>query len=359
MALIWAEGFDHYGTGATGNNGRDYMLSGAWAAFSWANGNPPIITNAQARTGGYSLRINYNSLATGGVQCRRVLGPAQIVVGCGLGIYFNSLPGINGEHGFEFRNNANQCIAYFAIQSDGAIGLYAGSTRTLIASSDPVISSSSWQHIEAKIVCDTVVGEAEVRVNGNTVLHLTDINLGSLGSTQIVFGMPNTDAGAGIIYYFDDIVTWNDLGDDNNDFLGPQRVYTFFADADTAVADWLVSGAADGYAAIDDTPPDGDTSYVIGVLEGEKSEFELPDLPPETALIAGVFVPIMGRLEDAGTGEVTVSLISEGLVDAGDPITLTTAYTYWGTVFERDPNTNAPWTRAALEAALVRLEKTG
>jgi hypothetical protein len=355
--LVWAEGFDHYGT--TPNGGRDAMLAGAWAAFAWANGNAPVISNEQARTGTYSLKINYNSLATSGVEARRVLGTAHIVIGCGLGIYFNSLPNINKEHGLEFRNNANNCIAFFAVQSDGAIGCYVGSSRTLIASSDPVISASSWQHIECKIVCDTVVGEIEVRVNGNTVLHLTDQNLGSLGATQIVFGMPDQDSGGGLIYYLDDIVTWNDDGDDNNDFLGPQRVYTFFADADTAVEDWTVNGAANGFEAIDDVPPDGDTSYLLGALEGDQSEFELPDLPPETALIAGVFVPVMGRLEDAGTGEVTVSLISNGEVDAGDPITLTTAYTYWGTVFERDPNTNAPWTRAALEDALVRIEKTG
>jgi hypothetical protein len=356
MTMIWAEGFDHYGT--TPSGGRTAMLAGAWAAFSAGNGTLPFISTTQARTGTYSLRMDYNSLATAGVLARRVLGSAQIVVGCGLGMYFNGLPTVNGEHGFEFRNNANDCIAYLAIQSDGAIGLYVGSGRTLLASSDPVITASSWQHVEAKIVCDTVVGEVEVRVNGTTVLHVTDQNLGSLGATQIAFGMPDTDSGGSLVYYLDDIVTWNDLGTINNDFMGAQRVYTFFADADTAQADWTKVGDTDGFDCIDNVPPDGDTTYLVADDDGLVSEFELPTLPPETEIIVGVYIPLMGRLEDAGTGNVQASLVSGSDVSLGPDTTLTTAYTYWGGVHELDPATDAPWTKAGLEAAKLRLAKT-
>lgn len=356
MSIIWAEGFDHYGT--TPSGGRTAMLSGAWADFDWGNGNAPAISSVQARTGTYSLRFDYNSLATDGVLARRVLGSAHIVVGLAGGWYFNSLPNVNGEHGFEFRNNANNCIAYLAIQSDGAIGLYTGSGRTLIASSDPVITAAAWQHIEAKIVADTVVGEVEVRVNGLTVLHMTDINLGSLGATQVVYGMPNSDSGGSLVYYIDDLVAWNDDGTANNDFIGPARVETIFPVADTAVADFTPVGDADGFDCIDNVPPDGDTTYISGAAEGDVSEFELGTLPPETEIIRCVYIPFMGKLEDAGIGNAQVSLVSGADVSLGPDTVLTTAYTYCGGTHDVDPATGLEWTKAGLEAALVRVEKT-
>ena len=356
MALIWADGFDHYGTSP--NGGRDAMLAGAWAAFSWANGTAHEVSAAQARTGTHSLRHSYNSLATGGIQARRVLGAAQIVVGCAAGWYFNSLPGVNAVHGFEFRNNANNAIATITIQSDGALGLYVGASRTFLAASDPIISASSWQHIEAKIVCDTVVGECEIRVNGVTVLHVTDQNLGSLGCTQIVFGIPGSRSGGNLTYYTDDIVVWNDVGDDNNDFIGQCRVETIFPVADTAQADWTLVGDSDGFDCIDNVPPDGDTTYIQGANVGDISQFELDDLPPETAKIIGVYIPVMAKIDDAGVGAVKTGLLSGSDLALSGELTLTTAYTYWGAVFERDPATDEPWTKTGLEAALLHIEKS-
>jgi hypothetical protein len=355
--LIWAEGFDHYGDGSTGNEGRDYMLSGAWSSFSWANGVAPRVDNVQVRSGTQSLRIEYNSLATDSVVCRRVLGTAHIVVGCGLGVYFDALPIANKGHGFEFRNNLNQCIAYFSIESDGAIGVYTGSARTLIASSDPIITASSWQHIEAKIVCDTVVGEIEVRVNGFPVLQLTDLNLGSLGATQMAFGMPAGEFGSSLNWQMDDIVTWNDDGLWNNDFLGPVRVEPLYPDADTAETDWVRNAGASDFAAINNNPPDADTTYLMAANLNDRSEFGMQDSPPETANIKAIFIPTMGKLISAGTGEVTTSLISGADVSDGPNQTFTTSYTYWPSVHEVDPATDLPWTKTAVDAMLLRIEK--
>lgn len=358
MAIVWAEGFDHYGTGATGDEGRTFMLQGAWAQFSSGNGPGAKIYNSNARTGTCCLRFPYNDLATDSPKARRVLGAAHIVVGCALGIYFGSLPNSNGAWGFEFRNNANNCIAYIAVQSDGAIGLYTGSGRTLIASSDPVITALSWQHIEAKLVIDNVVGSAEVRVNGLSVLNMTNINLGTLGSTQMTFGMPaGKGAESSKNVDFDDIVVWNDSGDDNNDFIGQQRVELVWAVSDTAQADWALFGDTDGFDCIDNNPQDGDTTYLSGET-GDVSEFGVGDLPPETEEIRGIYIPTMSKLVAAGVGNIQTSLVSGADVSLGPDQTVTTAYTYWGSVHEKDPATDARWTKSGFEASLLRIEKT-
>jgi hypothetical protein len=275
-----------------------------------------------------------------------------------MSFYFAALPTVNGEHGFEFRDNANACIAFLAVHSDGAIGLYTGSSRTLIATSDPIISVASQQYIEAKLIIDDVVGECEVRVNGVTVLHLTNINLGTLGATQVVFGMPNTHDSGSIDYWIDDIVAWNGSGSLNNDFLGAQRVITIFPASDTAEADWSLNGAASGYDCINDPVPDGDDTYLLSTTIGDVSEFGLGTLPPETESIAGVFIPVMARISDAGVGNIQASLVSNSVAALGNDATLTTSYTYWGSVYETDPDTGVAWTKSGLEAALLRIEKT-
>lgn len=356
MAMIWADGFDHYGE--TPNGGRDAMLAGAWAQFSAGNGTLPFVSDIQQRTGDYSLCFSYNQLATDGVKARRVLGGAQIVVGCAMGWYFTSLPVANAVHGFEWRNNSNAAIVSVFVQSDGSIGIYSGASRTLVGASDPIISAGSWQHIEGKIVCDSVVGEVEVRVNGLTVVHFTDLNLGALGSTQMVFGMPDLKSGTSLDYFLDDIVAWNDTGDVNNSFIGVQRVDTVFAVADTAQTDWVRNTGSSDYAAIDNVPPDGDTTYLLSDTAGDISEFTLGTLPPETEIIAGIYIPAMARLEDAGTGNIQISLVSGGEVSEGPDQVLTTAYQYWGGVHEVDPDTDGAWTKAAVEAAILRIEKT-
>lgn len=356
MAIVWADGFDHYGT--TPSGGRTAMLQGAWAQFNAGNGNLPYITSDQKRTGENSLRFEIAAGANGACFARRVMGATEIVVGCGFGVFFSSLPNVNNEYGMAFLNNANENIVRIAVESDGSISVYRGTAgTTLVGSSDPVIGASSWNHIESRVVIDNVVGEVEVRVNGLTVLHFTDLDLKTVGSTQLRFGSFAAFQ-AGRSMYVDDIVVWNDDGDANNDFIGPASVETIFPVADTAVADFTPVGDSDGFDCIDNVPPDGDTTYIAGANEGDVSEFELGTLPPETEIIKAVYIPFLGKLEDAGIGNAQVSLVSGADVSLGPDTVLTTAYTYWGGIHDVDPATGLEWTKAGLEAALVRVEKT-
>lgn len=354
MAIRWADSFDHYGTTS---GGRPNMLSGAWAQFDHGNGADPEVNSTQARTGTYSLRLAHNSLATGALLARRVFGTSLTVAGIAFGAYFDALPATNNIHGFSFRDGANASIVDVYVQSDGALAAYA--LGVLVGTSDPVITASSWNHIEAKLVCDEIVGSVEVRVNGLAVLNVTDIDTGpALSAAAIRFGSFTT-GGGNLTWYIDDVVAWDDSGTANNDFLGTQRVETIFPVADTAEADWTITGGSGpGYDAINDPDPDGDTSFISSDLAGDISEFGLDALPPETEEIAGVYIPAMAKLVDAGTGNLKVSLVSGVAVDEGPDTVLTTAYQYWGSVFETDPATTLAWTKAGLEAALVRVEKT-
>src|SRR5690606_26669577 len=126
MSIIWAEGFDHYGT--TPNGGRDMMLSGAWAQFSWGgggNGTVEVSTD-QKRTGDYSLFLRHTAFSSTMTVARRVIGAARLVIGVAYGIYIPSLPLVNKQCGLSILDASNNNIIGIMVQSDGAIGLYTG-----------------------------------------------------------------------------------------------------------------------------------------------------------------------------------------------------------------------------------------
>ena len=98
-------------------------------------------------------------------------------------------------------------------------------------------------------------------------------------------------------------------------------------------------------------------SYVLATDVGMRSAFSLPDLPPETAAVAGIYIPAYGKITDAGIGFMEVSMLKNNNAAVGPRIPLTTAYTYRGSVFETNPETNEPWDKDTFSGALVRVEK--
>jgi hypothetical protein len=354
MALLWADSFDHYGTSP--NGGRDAMLLGAWAAFDAGSGTKPYIDGSFPRTGSYALRFDHNYLATAGTRGRRVFGSSLTTVGVGFGYYFPALPPDNNRCAFAFRDVGNNNLIDCYVQTDGSIEVKVAGVS--IGTTDAIITATSYHHIEIKAVLDPIVGSVEIRVNGQVEFYLDNIDTGSTATTQFAIGTFTSGGSLSYTFYVDDMFAWDGTGTEFNDFQGTQRVTTIFPVADTAQADWTPTGAASGYDCIDDTVPDGDTTYILGTNANDISEFDLDTLPPETEEIAGVFIPTLAKLDDAGTGEIQVSLVSGGVPSSGPSQVLTPGYAYWGSSHPVDPDTGVAWTKAGLEAAILRVEKT-
>lgn len=363
MALLWADGFDHYGTSP--NGGRDAMLAGAWAQFRSGVGSNPQISTSNPRTGAASLYIpagsGWNGTAT--PFARRIIGVNGNVVGVGFGLHLGALPEKSDGVGVQFWNVGGTAILSIYVGSDGSLIVRNGQyNSTILGSSDPgVITASAYNHVEMKILFDDIVGTVELHVNGVTVLSLTNQALSATAPASVLFGLPTRNSGDTITSftsYWDDIVCWDDSGDINNDFIGPARVTMIFPVADTVVDDWVPTGASDSYDCVDEVPPDGDTTFITAAVVDDTSEFELDDMPPETEMILGVYIPIMAKLDDAGVGTVNVSLVSNGQAAESVDIPLTTAYTYWGRMFQLDPDTESYWTKESLSSALLRLVKS-
>lgn len=362
MAVRWLEGFDHYGT--TPNGGRDAMLAGVWSEFNLKS-TFPSVSSAQSRTSGFSLAFGQNNLNNSSEYfARRALGAALTQFGFGAGIYMTNLPTVSDALGVRFSDAANVATITMSYQSDGSIQIYRGVpvSGVLLATSGQVLTAQAWNHVEIFVSHSATVGAVEVRVNGVTVINVTGANTGATTSAQFrignIHGVSDPVYKAIPQHYWDDLFCWDTTGPRNNTFLGPQKVVLNKISADTEVADWAVTGAASGAAAISEIPPDGDTSYISAMTPGETSEFTVEPLDENVVSITAIYLPAMMRQSQPGSTWVQQSIVSGADVADGLDRPITEAYTYWADVIETDPDTGAAWTREAYNASRRRFVKT-
>jgi len=354
MALLWCDGFDHYGV--VGN-----LTEGAWAEvgieISLVSDNP------LPRTGSHCIKRIYASTASNS-RMRRVLGGAKSTVGVAAVFYYENLPTQpNTDMCFDFRDANNAVQVTIGLDTTGTITAYRGlSNGTVLGvTAAPVITAETWQHVEAMVTFSNTVGMIEVRVNGVTVLALAGIDTVESGlaeCSQVCMG------GANALYVtapsrMDDVFCYDDTGSFNNTFIGDRRVLTLMPDADTAQAEWELVGAATGYGCIDEIPPDADATYLNApAATSQVSAFGFQNLPSGISAVNAVVVVEMARKTEAGIANTQWSAVSGAMETAGTDKPLTEIYTYRQDVFEADPNSGAPFTPAEVNALQIKVQRT-
>ena len=356
MALLWCDGWDHYGIMANLTEGVYAEASGGYS-----------LSTVNPRTGTHVLNLNAN--ATTPRRVRRVLGGAKTTVGMAGAWYLSNLPVVNNSYTlYDFRDAANAIQVSIVVQSTGTISAMRGAANGTIlgTSAAPAITAEAYQHVEAIVFFSQTVGTVEVRVNGVTVLSLTGLDTVAsslVECSQVAFPMgPNVTAAApDVVGDLDDIFCYDDTGSFNNTFLGDRRVITLFPNADTIQADWTPVGSGTGFGAIDEPSPDGDTTYISAGVPGSPtptSEFGMDDMPAGVSAISAVVLVNMSRKTEAGIANVQMSVISGASETAGTDQPMTEIYTYRQDVFEIDPDSAAPFTPAEVDALLIKADRT-
>lgn len=344
MALIWCDGFDHYG----GSTAR--MLDGAWAFLRDA-----AINTTVKRTGASSLRLFW------GRSARRIFGGPKPVVGVGFAMFTSSLPTGYSEIVALCDTYAYVNVA-LGMDSTGILYAYrADATPVLIGSSlTPVITANTFQHIEMRARASQTEGQVEVRVNGIPVINVSGVDTIPSNVLAEFSSVIFSQTGSSNYSYIDDVYAWDDTGDTCNDFLGDLRVLTLYPDADTTVADWTPTGQPTGAQCIDEASPNDDTDYIACTYGGEPvvSEFGLQGAPNTVGAIRAVQVVTRARKTDAGSAGMAMDLVSGAAATAATEQQLTDIYTYRQEVYPLDPATGTPWTRSSLANAKLRLTRT-
>ena len=342
MALLFCDGFDHYGTTAR-------MTDGVYADTSGCS-----LNTVGPRTGTHALFCN------SGADLRRVLGGAKTTVGIGGAFDWPSLPiSSNSQRIFDWRSADNYQQVVLYIQPTGTISAVRNGTH-LGTTAAPALTAGAYHHIEAQVFFSNTVGTIEVRVNGVTVLSLSGLDTVTAPTgaecSAVVYGGGSAGGGPGC--YLDDIYCYDTSGSYNNTWIGDRRVLTLFPNANTATADWTPVGAATGYECIDEANPDDDTTYINAATIGLVSQFGLQNLPAGVSLINGVVLVERARKTEAGTANTKVSAVSGASVTAGADKPITEVYTFRQDVFETDPATAAPFTPSAVDSLQFKVERT-
>lgn len=350
MALLWCDGFDHYGV-------QSNLTEGVYAAVGAAT----MPSTVNPRTGTYSLTFP----STQG--WRRVLGGAKTSVGFAGAYYFLTLPSTEKKVSvIGFNDASNVAQVHIGLDTTGTLTAYRGPVSSgvvLGVTASPVIFAETYQHIETFVFFSQTVGTVEIRVNGVTVLSLSGIDTVAsslVECSQVEMLGIGGSGGVGTIY-LDDIFCYDNTGSFNNSFIGDRRVLTLFPDANTIQADWTAVGAATGYECIDEVTPDGDTTYITAPAPGSPgpiSEFGIQNLPAGISAISGVVVVEFARKTEAGVANTQWSIISGASETAGADKPMTEIYTYRQDVFETDPASAAPFTPSEVDALLIKVERT-
>lgn len=346
MALLFLDGFDHYGP--VGMNGNA-LRQGVYAETNLGPSSGVIPTNP--RTGTYALRFHAGANDAG---VRRVLvDGAEATVGAGFAFYLNQLPTDNRSLGLlQWRNGSNQIKASVWITSTGTVVVVnGGRSGAAVAESEPVVYAGAYQHFEA------VNGPAgiEVRINGVTVVNAPPVSAVAGDTAQIKLGAnsyPLTGA-SGVYIDVDDFFIWSGAGLINNDFVGDVKIYTRTPTSDGPEQGWTPAAGEDGYANIDNIPPQDATEYVSAPALGSppepiRSTFGIGDFPEEIVAVRGVALFTRMWKTDAGNAKVNTGVQVDAAEETGKEWPLSMAPVWYQDVYEVNPATATVWSLGAI-----------
>lgn len=363
--LLWADGFEHYGTDTTN------MLDGLYADLP---ANTSTLSSAQAATGSMSWYTGdgtTDNTSTRGL--RKALSSSTLKIGVGQHLYFPSLPNSASTAGaaciLALTPTSAVSVAHltFVVGVNGEIHCYRGSAMegatsitggTLLFSTDPILTAAAWHHVEIQASIHNTLGWVRIAVNGVHRHAATGLDtaynseeIGSVMWTRTFFGQHNTTTR----FYLDNVYVYDFDGDSAvytdwcptvdgsgiaTNYMGEWQCVYLPPNADTAEDDWAPSTGTDAYAMVDETTPN-DADYISSTTAADLSELALTDLPEDITVVRGLMV--LGRMSKSDTGPALVKFGMKSVsptTDAAErPITVEP--TYWWDFINVDPNTNA------------------
>jgi len=346
MAVFYADGFDHYGTGATG---LANMLKRNWSSAGSGPQSSISRTNGNAWSGpdaaGSSMRLAFAS--------------PKDVVGVAFAVRVDVLPSSEADDALQMArvsDTFNNRMCCLTIATTGAIRLRNSAGTTLFSSAAGVLAADTWNHVEVKYTFAGSGGECEVRVNEVVVIDVSGVNLGAAATAEQVSFQDRAGSNGFGNWYIDDLVLWDDLGGENDDFIGDCSVFTHMPNADTATADWTKSTGTVGYVIIDDIPPDAD--YLEAASPGDRSDFEMPTFAVgNVSLVKAVQRFSLVSKASAGTATFQQGVVSNAVDGDGDVHSPTTTAGYYNDLFQVDPDTGLPWDVAGVEDMQIYIRK--
>lgn len=331
MSLIFMDGFD------------DGLTTEKWTTLS----------NVGVAAGGRTL--NKLSVSSGNVmQAIKVLPVAAQHATW----FFGFAMAVNSSGNAEFLrvlgDNNTTIHLVFEILNTNAIQVRRGSGGTILgttASSVFVPGVASFFFYEFKVVLSDTVGVVQIKINGITVLNLTNVDTKN-GGTGLVFDTFNFIQNFGMGIGIDDLYLLNGAGSVNNNFIGDCSVLTRFPDGDGNYSQGTNSGgtSVNNYTYVDEQPPNI-SDYVTFPATGVKDTYTFTDLP--TGSVYGVQQAAYAAKADAGARTIRniQRIAGTDYASADQGLSITPTYVGKFDIMETSPATGVLWTATEINAA--------
>ena len=410
MALILADGLDHYNTSAEAavmwNAGANLNPSGSGATFS--------ISPTYARFTGNGIRM-VTGIGVGQQLFQTFANTATAFFSCAF--YLKQLISVSTTL-LQFGDGGSQQVV-FEMTSSGQIIILRN--NTVLATSASGISPNVWHRVEFQVHINSSTGFAECVVDGVSLVSFTGNtqNTANAQINEMWWGATSGNFSSFEVWY-DDVLLYTGSGAAPNGYLGDCKCLTQFPSANGSTnnytqnaASWAAStvevignqvidsngnlqrvsaitsdaktgGSAPSWSTgalgsttsdnhvtwtliqkatlsnfnfVNEVPPDGDNSYLSDSTVSDEELYSFPALAGATT-IYGIAVVLYARKDDAGTRTLETLCSSSGTPANSGSFPLSSTYAFYEGFFPTDPNTSTTWTQSGVNAAQFGVETT-
>lgn len=342
--LIFTDGFDHTTT-----------IAHKWTT-SYAGGNASIsYGSGNGRWTGSNALILSQLIQTNLDNCyiSTTLPPARQHATLIAGVAVNRQALTTGGIGFYSSLGATNEIALTFDSAGALLARRGGWTGTVILTTNAVVPSSTWVHLELRGTLDPTAGVVEVRVNGVSVGVFSG-QTRATGSATVLDAVRLASAsastlGAGTVSW-DDLYLCNGAGASNNALLGDTAIRPLYPSGVGGVTQLTPTGVANNWDNVNEAPPALTDYNSSGVVDATDT-YTFTDLPTTAATVFGVNVLPYVNKSDAGPRQVMPVVRAGGVTYETSAVAISLGGAYAGQVADVNPATGLPWTPTEINAA--------
>lgn len=310
------------------------------------------ISTAGKKTGSRGLRIGQRTYPYGKSFS------STLCVQSGCFIWHIGLA--SNDEGILILVNGNKQIIVSMDEDDDLLRLYVdGNLEDSVAYTGSGIENyETWHHIGIYAFADSTNGRVGFYLNGTLLLEF-DGDTGT-GFTGCYYTGELTSAAWNFWGYLDDM--WVDISSSEETEVPPESWnFPFISvDGDGSDTDWTLSTGSVHYENIDETTPDGDTTYNYADAIDQVDGYTLADYAIPAGFAVDVVIPVVvARKTSASTNPTLLIGLNENSTDDyATAQNLTTTYAVYFATFENAPDSD-PWDDTNIDATVLKLKSGG
>lgn len=252
-----------------------------------------------------------------------------------------------------------------AVTSTGAFQFYRGApggTAIGAASASALVMAGGYYFLEPVVTIDPAAGTVALYIGqpasgGVAAISSTGLNTRATANT-FVNQVRLIEGNSVSFYLFDDLYVFDATTGSDNARLGDQRLITKMPSGVGGLTAWpTLVGAATTWQALNEIPPNDDTSYIASATAGQRNSSAMQSAGLTTT---PNFVVSRHRIrkDDAGAHVFTPLVRSGGVVGLGTGVAVPSTYAFVDNRYLLDPNTAAAWGAAGADATELGEEMT-